>query len=171
MRVICGCHTIWSLCISFYTIVLLSLASWSLNPIHAHLSLRASSSVHASFLQETQKLVQFERGGEGFRVHTRFPEGWHAGLTCRVSWVEDQGEGDEGSSGGVRVEGAPANTDDLCRVWHTHNTQHTQLEITACQDSNHEILSLALLWHFEKIGLFARININYIPVCLVQSAG
>ena len=62
----------------------------------------------------TEFLCGLHRGFmSGFRGHTRFLKGGHAGQTCGVSWVEDQGEGNEGSSRGVRVVGAPANTDGL----------------------------------------------------------
>ncbi len=110
----------------------------------------------------------------GFRVHTRFLQGWHAGLTCRGSWVEDQGEGDKSFSRGVRMKGAPANTDDFWRVWHTHTVSHTDTYTNthtgdhSMQRWNHKVMSRHdwsshnlrtfkwILWYFLKSDCLLR---------------
>ncbi len=65
---------------------------------------------YQTVLSHKRVVAEFKQGSGSYEVP--------AGLTCRAdmqggSWVEDQREGDESFSGGVRVEGAPTNTDDL----------------------------------------------------------
>lgn len=100
-----------------------------------------------------------------FAVHMRLVKDWHAGQTCKVSWVEDQGEGDEGSSRRVRVEGAPVNTDDLRGVWDTHTTNMHTIH----RAGNHCMTNRKwLIWYLGKVR--CSLKSTYIHLCVSYGA-